>query len=48
MCGIISENKHARGNFCGVLSGGFGYYNSQEHFDKKDRGNYVIGILVMN
>uniref|UniRef100_K1QN12 non-specific serine/threonine protein kinase n=1 Tax=Magallana gigas TaxID=29159 RepID=K1QN12_MAGGI len=35
------KNKHARGNFCGVLSGGFGYYNSQEHSDKKDRGNYV-------
>lgn len=40
------KNKHTRGNFCGVLSGGFGFYNSQEHFDKKDRDDDLGCVLL--
>ena len=35
---LISENKHDRGNFTGVLSGGFGFQDDENYLVKKDRG----------
>ena len=35
---LISENKHYRGNFTGVLSGGFGFQDDENLLVKKDRG----------
>ena len=35
---LISEIKHDRGNFTGVLSGGFGFQDDENYLVKKDRG----------
>ena len=39
---LISENKHNRGNFTGVLSGGFGFQDDENYLVKKDRGMILL------
>ena len=43
---LITENKHGRGNFTGVLSGGFGFQDDENLLVKKDRGVILLLFFV--
>ena len=44
---LITENKHGRGNFTGVLSGGFGFQDDENYLVKKDRGMILFFFLFI-
>nr|XP_022298273.1 leucine-rich repeat serine/threonine-protein kinase 2-like isoform X2 [Crassostrea virginica] len=43
---ICKKNKHGRGNFTGVLSGGFGFQDDENYLVKKDR-DYECGCVLL-
>ena len=43
---LISDNKHDRGNFTGVLSGEFGQ-DDEKYLVKKDRGMILFGFFFI-